>query len=183
MSVKAQLESLVARCLALARDGLLASPYDADWRSDCEVYQSAGNTWWRPVAQRPQVNFSGIENALEAPLHPDLIAYYSTYWAGTLETDSSEGRVSLIQLWNQDDFERLRGNLLGHALMKQRRKQPLTIFFANTEPESELFLSLDNQSGQVLLEEAGRPPLRVVASGLAEFLARLAPAKRQSDLY
>lgn len=173
----------MARAMSRAADGLLSAPFDPAWRSDCEVHSTSATTWWRPAPQVPQVDFSGIEHALETQLHPDIIAYYSTYWAGTLEAYSDEGPVSLIQLWNPEDFERLRANLIGHALAKHRRRLPLTIFFANTEPDAELFLSLDNQTGEVLLEEPSKPPQRVVEACLADFLARLKPTARRPDLY
>ena len=74
-------------------------------------------------------------------------------------------------------------NLIGHLLAKQRLKQPFTVFFANTEPDSELFLSIDNQTGAIMLEEPGKPALRQVETDIATFLARLEPKIRPSDIY
>lgn len=135
------------------------------------------------MPQTPPVDFSGIEHALEQALHEDIVTYYSAYWAGTFEADATEGQVSLIQLWNAEDFERLRGNLIGHAMAKQRQRQPLTVFFATTEPDSELFLSVDCETGRVMLEEPGKAPLKTVDNHLADFLARLEPRIRQPGLY
>ena len=177
------LSDLIERTLLLTERGLLVSPFDPEWRSACEVHHSAEKTYWRPVAQSPRVDFSGLSNAVEAPIHSDIVNYYSSYWSGTLETDSQEGRVSLIQLWNQDDFERLITNLIGHALNKIRAKHPYTVFFATTEPDSELFLSIDNDSGVVLLEEPGNVPIREVESDILTFLNRLEPKLRQPGLY
>lgn len=177
------LASFIDRALDLTDDRLLSSPFDPEWRSDCEQHQDDGLTWWRPVIQSPGVSFDGIANALEAPIHPDIEAYYGSYWSGTLEASSEEGPLSLIQLWNPDDFERLRANLIGHALNKMRSKHPFTVFFANTEPDSELFLSIDNTSGAVLLEEPGKAALREVESDIETFLDRLQPELRQPDLY
>ena len=80
--------------------------------------------------------------------------------------------MALLQVWNQDDFDRLIGNLIGHALAKRRSKSPLTLFFACTD-QDDYFLSLDNRSGRVLLEQPGVPPVRQVAENLTEFLQRL----------
>ncbi len=183
MSISAALAGLIDTSLALTDDRLLQSPLDPDWRSPCEVYSRDDVTWWRPTQQSPRVDFSGLAQAFETPIHPDICDYYGSYWSGTLEADSAEGRVSLIQLWNPEDFERLVANLVGHALTKQRRRQALTVFIANTEPDSELFLSVDNATGAVLLETPGKPPLRKVEANLGTFLARLTPQLRPSDLY
>ena len=177
------LADLIERSLALSQGQLLCSPFDPEWRSDCEVHQTADQTFWRPVEQTPKVNFSGLANAVEAPIHPDIVSYYSSYWSGTLEADSEEGRVSLSQLWTQDDFERLIRNLVGPALNKIRARHPFTVFFATTDPDSELFLSIDNESGAVLLEEPAKAPIREVETDISTFLNRLEPKLRQPDIY
>lgn len=177
------LDAFIERTLTLTDAGYLTAPFDPEWRSDCELHQTDGLTCWRPVPQSLTVDFSGLANAVEAEIHPDIQAYYSSYWSGTLEADSEEGQVSLIQLWNADDFERLITNLVGHALMKIRAKLPYTVFFANTDPNTEYFLSIDNKTGAVLLEEPGKPPLREVETDIQTFLDRLTPALRQPDLY
>ena len=177
------LDNLIERTLSLTEAGLIGAPFDPEWRSKCEFHRYANQTFWRPVGQSPRVDFSGLSNAIEASIHPDIVNYYSSYWSGTLETDSREGRVSLIQLWNQDDFERLMANLVGHALNKIRAKHPYTVFFATTEPNSELFLSIDNSSGTVLLEEPGKAPIREVESDISTFLNRLEPKLRPPDIY
>ena len=128
--------------------------------------------FWRPVEQDPPADFSGLERALEVPIHPDLQAWYGSFWCDTFEVRAQEGRVALLQVWNRDDFDRLVANLIGHALEKRRSKAPLTLFFACTD-QDEYFLSLDNRSGQVLLERPGSRPEKQVADSLAEFLQRL----------
>ena len=131
---------------------------------------------WRPIKREQQADFSGLEYALETTLHGDIKHYYGSFWSDGLAADCDEGEVNLILIWNEDDFQRLIGNIIGHALAKRRAKQPLTVFFACTEADSELFLSVDNNSGRVLLEQPGAPPLREVASSLSEFIAHLHPA-------
>jgi SecY interacting protein Syd len=100
-----------------------------------------------------------------------------------LETKSQEGPLSLIQLWNQSDFDRLIENLIGHLMAKQQARQPFTVFFATTDPDSELFLSVDNDTGKVLLEEPGKPPIREVESDLACFLDRLEAVTNSPGIY
>ena len=48
---------------------------------------------------------------------------------------------------------------------------------------SELFLSIDNESGIVLLEEPGKSPIREVETDIETFLDRLEPKMRQPDIY
>ena len=177
------LADLIERTLELTGSRLLSSPFDPDWRSDCEIHQTAGETFWRPIPQSPPVDFSGLANAVEESIHPDIENYYGSYWSGTLEAESQEGRVSLIQLWNLEDFGRLIANLVGHALNKMRARHPYTVFFATTDPDSEFFLSIDNDSGVVLLEEPGKPPIQEVESDISTFLTRLEPKIRQPDIY
>ena len=40
--------------------------------------------------------------------------------------------------------------LIGHALAKRRARAPFSVFFACSEQDSELFLSVDNTTGEVL---------------------------------
>lgn len=67
--------------------------------------------------------------------------------------------------------------------MKRQRKQPLTLFFATTEPDSELFLSVDNKTGEILLEEPAKPPIKIVENDLNTFLNRLTPVLASPDIY
>ncbi len=177
------LRDFFERALEAAGDRSFRARYDPDWRSDCELHQQGEVTFWRPLEQIPPVCFSGLANAAGQDIHPDISAYYGSFWAGTILARSREGEASLIQLWNPDDFERLIANLIGHLLMKQRARQPFTVFFANTGMDSQYFLSIDNETGTVLLEEPGKPPIREVETDISTFLRRLTPVPGEPDLY
>jgi SecY interacting protein Syd len=158
-------------------------PFDPEWRSPCEqgapfaAADGERRIAWRPVRHDDFVDdlFSGLERALELELHADIKIYYGRWWSAHLDARAPDGPVSLIQLWNREDAEQLVENLIGHALAKRQQRSPFTAFFANTDPDSDYFLSVDNATGQVLLEQPGRPPLRVVAESLASFLDSLEP--------
>ena len=186
-TVSRALQALVNRALALAPEGHFWLPFDPDWRSPCELDRrreaQGPQIGWRPAPQTPPVSFDGLANALDQPIHPDSCAYFSQYWSGSLETQTQEGHVSLIQLWNPADFDRLIENLIGHSLVKKRRRETFTVFFATTEADSELFLSIDNLTGKVLLEHPGKPPLRTVADSVAEFLGTLTPVTSMPGIY
>ncbi|UTW13781.1 SecY-interacting protein [Marinobacterium rhizophilum] len=152
-------------------------PFDAKWSSDCYATQAADDepTPWRPVRQTEDSDlFERIGQALEQKIHPDIVTFYSRYWSDPLPARHLSNKLVLLQLWNPEDGERLRGNLLGHALMKARKKQPLTLFFASTEPE-DMFISINNSDGTVWLEAPGKKPLRQIADSLAAFLDALEP--------
>jgi SecY interacting protein Syd len=161
----------------------LQAPFDPEWRSPAEIgepIETAEGTLiaWRPTPRHPDTvggDFTPLERALEITIHPDIKAYYGAYWSAGLEAEAVDGHVSLLFLWNTEDIARLNENLIGHALSKQRAKCPMSVFFACTEPDSELFLSVDNDSGAVLLEKPGFKPVRQVADSLAGFLESLVP--------
>ena len=164
---------------------LLVDVHDPRWRSACEVSQpyrdsnGVDHIDWQPLkrthATTPN-DFTGLERALDLEIHEDLKSYYGRYWSGGLEAKAEQGHVSLLFLWNEDDVVRLTENLVGHALAKRRSKSAFSVFFACTEEDSELFLSVENHSGRVVLERPGYKPLRTVAECLDEFLNGLVPA-------
>jgi len=151
-------------------------PFDPAWPSPCQLGDADrdGFIEWLPVRRDIRADFTDLERALEQRLHPDLAVFLGTYYADVIEGRTAEGGVHLVQVWNDADFDRLVENLLGHALGKFRRREPLTVFFATTD-EDECFLSVDNESGAVLLEIPGHPPIREVAAELAAFLDRVEP--------
>lgn len=178
-AVSKALSLLIDKALSQTPSGYFEhGQYDPDWKSPCEIGgpDAEGNILWKPVKRREPVYFSGLEEALELMVHDDIKTYYSSFYSDSIEARSEEGRVSLIQLWNDEDFNRLKENLIGHYLAKKRLNQPFTIFFATTEKDSEYFLSIDNETGTVLLEEPGRDPLKEVDHNIAAFLSRLTPA-------
>ena len=179
----ASLHRFVQHTLSLCEDKLLRTEVDLDWRSDCEVRVEGDLSLWKPCPQHPAVNFAGLANAVDAQIHSDIVTYYSAFWSGSLAARSKEGFLSLIQLWNQDDFDRLIANLIGHYLHQKKQKRAFSVFFATTEPNSELFLSIDNQTGRILLEEPGRAPIKQVATDLTTFINRLAPVLRRPEIF
>lgn len=162
----------------------LLSDYDPEWRSACEVGQpiralgEAGDKIvWRPSRRNSLAqDFSGLENALETEIHADIKDYYGRYWSSNLAAEAPDGHISMLFLWNQDDVERLIENLIGHSMTCKQNKAPFSVFFACTEDDSELFLSINNATGEVQLEDPGHPPIRVVANSLEDFLPYLVPS-------
>jgi len=159
--------------------GPLTAEYDAQWRSPCEVGEAFGTPpqiHWQPTARHFGHDFAGLANAFEAPIHPDIEAYYGAFWAGHLNAQAPSGELMLLQVWNEEDRARLIENMIGHHLVQRRAKAPVSLFFACTEPDSDLILTVENATGAVLLEQPGNRPLRKVSDSLTEFLQTLAPA-------
>lgn len=144
-----------------------------DWQSLCEVLRDTNHSYWYPTSQTPKMNFAGFENAIEQPVHPDLKAFYLSLWSGALPCMLDGLPISLIQIWNPDDFERLIGNLIGHYLMQKNAGIAITLFIATVEDGGEKIISLDNRTGEVLLETPGMQDREILAPSLTQFLSRL----------
>ena len=185
IATKAALERLLYRYVENCRHLTGSDPlqaHDPAWPSECQAGEpdERGMIRWQPRARERPADFGGLERALEVEVHPDIKSFYGSYWAGTIDLEAEEGGVTLIQVWNDDDFDRLVKNILGHAIAKQRIGAPLTIFIACTD-EGELMLSVENDTGQVVLEEPGSLPIRVVSPTLTAFLDRLTPVAQESN--
>ncbi|MDC0601802.1 SecY-interacting protein [Aliiglaciecola sp.] len=151
--------------------------FDPQWPSPC--YQSFGeqNEWvnWKPVRQDQGLSLSDFENALEMKIDPQLADYFTSFWSDNLNAKTQRGSLQLLMPWNADDFERLQQNLIAHVLMKRRLDQKDTLFFAVTD-EEDFIISVDNESGQVVLEQVGLEPQEVLADDLVSFLNQLEPS-------
>lgn len=156
--------------------GGLTIPYDSSWPSTC--YQATGREGdpvpWLPQKRDTTATFGNVEEALGITLNEAYCQFFSRYFSDNLPAVAPQGNCELLQVWNSDDFARLQQNLIGHLLMKQRLKQAPTLFFALTD-EDDFILSLLNDTGEVVLEQVGKPPKEVVAASLGEFLALLTP--------
>ncbi|MBR9885554.1 MAG: SecY-interacting protein [Oceanospirillales bacterium] len=151
--------------------------FDPDWPSPCiitEAPQPGQRAHWRPVRQQPASDmFERLSEALEITLHPDIKTWYTRYWSDPIAARHPEGELTLLFCWNEEDMERLRGNLLGHIMAKDKQRQPVTLFFACTDGDE--FMTLDNSNGSIWLERPGRKPIKQLASTLSEFLQQLTP--------
>lgn len=151
-------------------------PFDSAWPSPC--YQTLGKNGeavaWLPVRQDDRVSFENVEEALGITLNKEYCGLFSRYYSDNLTAQAPQGDCELLQVWNKDDVERLQQNLIGHLLMKQRLKQDPTLFFALTD-EEDYILSVLNHTGEVVLEQVGRPPKEVIAPSLGAFIKTLSP--------
>lgn len=135
---------------------------------------SADLVLWKPVLREHPVDIKNVSTALECDFHPDIHAYYGSAFSGEMLFSFKGLTVSLVQPWNDDDFERLQQNLIAHVLMLKKLKLPMTLFLATVRDEQKV-VSLDNATGQVILEHLGKSERWVLAETLTDFLGRLSP--------
>lgn len=178
LSIHNQLDQFVSDFISLHQTGdkELLTEYDSQWLSPC--YLASANEGdlvrWLPCRQRDNHSFDNVETALNISLNPEYCEFFTRYYSNNLPAVAKQGQCELLQVWNSDDFERLQQNLIGHLLMKQRLKQTPTLFFALTN-EEDFILSVQNDTGEVVLEQVGRPPQEIIAPNLSAFIASLNP--------
>ncbi|MDC8830386.1 SecY-interacting protein [Alteromonas gilva] len=161
---------------AATQPQLMTTEFDPELNSPCyTTHVEAGQPCqWQPVLMTIEQSFANIENALDITLNEQFCKFFTTYWSFNLQVRAEQGDCELLQVCSEDDFARLQENLIGHLLMKQRLKQPPTLFFGLTD-EDDFILSVDNASGEVVVEQVGKIPQRCLAPDLASFLDGLTP--------
>ena len=148
---------------------------DEQWQSPCtEDKFNDELQHWRPTIIEDSLSFENIEQALEIKIHQDICSYFMTIYGDSIPASCSEGTLSLLFSWCESDFERLQENIIGHVLMKQKLKQPITIFFAVTDDEDTI-LSVNNENGEVWVERVGCIPHKKVADSIEDFINSLTP--------
>lgn len=151
--------------------------FDPPWPSPCTDIDGnePGETvlFWRPIERKASGLFTSIESALEMKFHPDLDAFYGAFWSNGLSVEFNDLPFNLIQIWNEEDQENLKQNLLGHAFAKRKNRLPMTLFIGATSGND--VICVDQESGQVVLEKPGYKAHEVLAENLEAFLIGLKP--------
>jgi SecY interacting protein Syd len=162
---------------AVSHPQLMETEFESHLASPCYVREASEGELcpWQPVLMEGDHTFANIENALQLTLNEQFCKYFTTYWSFNLQVKAEQGNCELLQVCSDSDFARLQENLIGHLLMKQRLKQPPTLFFGLTD-EDDFILTVDNASGEVVLEQVGKLPSRCLAPDLATFVEGLVVA-------
>lgn len=150
--------------------------YIAEWNAPCyDGEVRYGLIPWRAVLQQHETSFGGVEEGLGCQLDAQVKAFYQSFFAADLHLSFETHPITLSQVMCVEDVERLQRNLIAHVLMKRRLAQPVTLFIGTGEESEDLIISVDNDSGVVGLEYAGKPHHCVLANSLDEFLAACTP--------
>ncbi len=142
--------------------------------SPCIVENREDEVLWLPQPFEPAATLEKVEAALELRLQSDAHRFYTQQYAGDMSAQFGEHRLSLLQVWSEEDFIRLQENLIGHLVTQKRLKLPPTLFLATTESEMTM-VSLCNVSGNVVLEQFGSDKRTLLAATLGNFLDALRP--------
>jgi SecY interacting protein Syd len=149
--------------------------YDPEWTSPCvaAVHRPEGAVEWHAVPMTSAPDFTGIEVQLGTKIHPDVKDFYGSFWSGPIESEHLGETVSLRNVWNQESLNSLLNEIVSHVISRRQALVglPDSIFVASTD--SGLFFSVDNVTGEVMLEEPGYPPLRPIAPSLSDFIKQL----------
>lgn len=151
--------------------------HNPDWPSPCHQGNSflceemIDSIYWQPVQRDKNTDLAGLEHALDIELRQEIQSFFSCYWSEQIEAIFQQGNLTLLFVCNEADMKRLVENQIGHALSKLRNKQTLTFFIACTD--SDYIISVENESGQVVLERPGYPIEKVLAANLTEFINEL----------
>jgi len=142
--------------------------------SPCAREERDRRVVWEPQPFSLPPTLDAVERAIDIQLQPSITDFYTTQFAADMQARAGENKLTLLQVWSEEDFLRLQENLIGHLVMQRRLKQSPTLFIATTDSEEEI-ISLSNLSGEVILEQPGRNQRVVLAESLEIFLKSLQP--------
>lgn len=174
------LEALLTRYKNLFSEEASSSPYvefESDWPSECIIDKGSkvGSYHWKPTKRKQALTFSDLEKALEIRFPQDLYDFYGSFWSNGVCVERDDINFSLIQIWNDEDEQQLKENLLGHAFAKIKAKLPLTFFIGCTFGDE--VICLDQETGNIVLEKPGYAASRILSPDLPSFLISLQPLK------
>lgn len=139
-----------------------------------DATQASDAVFWQPVKRDEPGNFDNVANALNITLHPDINDFYGHFWTAPCLFHASSGDGELTGVWNAEDFAYLQQNMIGHLMMKQKLRQPLT-WFVGLLDDGEKMLTVNNDDGSVWSEVPGEVQQEKLADSLAQYLAQLSP--------
>lgn len=155
--------------------GIPLVAHDVDFPSPAELLPAvAGQVGWQAWLKPEPSSFANVGEALEIAVHPDVSEFFGHYYAGNIEGCFKGLFFTLLQPWNEADFERLQQHQIAHQLMMKKLKLPASWFLATCADEQKL-VTLNNASGEVQLEQLGEGCIGVLAPNLAAFLRQVEP--------
>lgn len=140
-----------------------------------------GHAEWQAVPRASGMNadFESLSQALELALPIDYEDFFSFQYAAPMAFNADFGQGELLQCWDDEDFQMLKENLIGHVFMKRQLGLPPTFFIGVMDDETRV-LSMKPHQPELYLEILGQSELTQVALSLHEFLEQLEPRLIQS---
>lgn len=125
---------------------------------------------WMPTEKETKYDLAPVEEKLEVKLHSSIKEYYNSYWFCNLGGSYGDHRISLDPVipgvYIEDFIEKLQG-------YKQVHNGKLDKIPIGLEAGQDLLIVVDNQSGQLLIEDHDRGTYEVLASSLEELISNL----------
>ncbi|MDC0610421.1 SecY-interacting protein [Vibrio sp.] len=177
LSVKDALSDFGKRYVTAFQQKHECDPADrelTDWPSECVIERNQDAVLWRPVERQELVDLSNIEHAMDLGIHSDIHEFFGSFYSGDMTAEYEGEELSLIQVWNDDDFKRLQENIIGHLVTQKRLRLKPTIFIAGIDSEDHV-ISVCNLTGKVVKERLGTNQRQVLAGSLVEFIEKLEP--------
>lgn len=158
--------------------------YDPTWSSSClDVDETAdqkrvesGTILKWTMQTRNDDNLLNLNEALEFVLPQALADFYCSCYADHLQVHFAGKNLTLLQIWNAEDFAQLQENIIGHVLMKRRLRQRDTVFIGFTDDDEEI-IAIDVESQAVIVERVGKEWEIELAPDLPTFVAQLTPVR------
>lgn len=143
--------------------------------SVCIQEQEDDKVYWQAQQRNSIASLASVEQGMELTLHPDIDPFYGTQYCADMPALWRDQALTLVQVWNKDDYVRLQENILGHLVMQRRLKQKPTVFIATTDDDMTV-ISICNLTGNVIRETLGRKHREVLCMDVVDFLNQLKPA-------
>ncbi|NDK98782.1 SecY-interacting protein [Photorhabdus bodei] len=143
--------------------------------SPCITQTGDNEVYWLPQPFPLEDKLNSVEVALDIQLQPAIHDFYTSQLAGDMTVTFEGQRLSLIQVWSEDDFIRLQENLIGHLVTQKRLKLSPTAFIATMESDDMGIISLCNLTGEVILEQFGSHKRKRLFTDLIRFLGAIEP--------
>ncbi|WP_241575423.1 SecY-interacting protein [Rosenbergiella nectarea] len=142
--------------------------------SPCLLATNENGITWQPQPFTLPKNLDSVSKGVDLVVQPSVVAFYTTQFAAEMPASFEGMPLTLLQVWNREDFTLLQQNLVGHLVMKRRLKHSPTLFIATTDDDSTI-IAVNNLNGHVILETLGKKQDKVLAPSLCDFLQVLRP--------